>query len=97
MAALSTIAALSMIGASAFQIGQSVFGGKDEKTPTAPSALPKAPDPNDAARKQMQAMTNRKGKAYIPGSASGRSATLLSGASGLSTPAPTERKTLLGQ
>lgn len=97
MAALSTIAAIATIGASAFSVGKSLTE-KGPKTPTVPDVTPAAPDPNAAADAIAAALSRKKGKAAIGGGEkSGRASTLLSGASGLVDRAPTERKTLLGQ
>lgn len=100
MAALSTIAAIAAIGASAASIGQTLTQ-KPEKGPSAPPPLPSSPALNPATNEGeaagIAAQRNlRNKKAAIGGSPSGRASTLLTGASGLSSPAPTERKTLLG-
>jgi hypothetical protein len=94
MAALSTLAAIATIGASAFSVASSVKASRQKPENPALPPIPEAPKP--ATKDKAAAASRRNAKASIPGVPAGRASTLLTGASGLVTPAPTERKTLLG-
>ena len=91
MAALSSIAAISAIAASAFSVVKTAT-----QKPGAAPALPNLPDAPTPTSGEAEASVGRLRQATVPGSKSGRAATLLTGPSGLSTDAPTQRKTLLG-
>lgn len=95
MAALTTIAAIAAITASATSVA-SQLTQKSPKAPSSPAPAPAAPDPNLAADATAKALSHRKAKAVPGGTKSGTASTLLTGASGLTERAPTERKTLLG-
>lgn len=98
MAALSSIAAVAAITASAVQIGNTFFGDKGEGGVATPKVeKPTIEDPTSGNREKNAAISKRRRAGSAPdGTPAGKSSTLLSGASGLATPAPTERKSLLG-
>jgi hypothetical protein len=93
MAAFSTILAVSAIASSAFSAAKSLTA-KAPKAPGAPT-LPAAPDPA-IAQQERQDMIARVRRQRGGVAASGRTATLLTGASGLPGAAPSATKTLLG-
>ena len=93
MAALSALAALAALTASGVSIANSMKK-PDVMTPPTPT-LPDAPDSTTLAGASEAALSRR--KAVIPGGTpTGRASTLLTGASGLTTDAAVQRKTLLG-
>lgn len=93
MAALSTVLAIAAIASSAASVASTLT----QKPPKAPAAakLPDAPS-EDVAAAERQAAVSRVRKQRAGGSSGGRSSTLLSGPLGITDPAPTVRKTLLG-
>lgn len=66
------------------------------KIPETPPTPPPAPTATTIYEDQSTAQA-RDAERQRAAQATGRQSTLLTGGSGLSTPAPTERKTLLGQ
>lgn len=95
MAALTTIAALATITASAFSVGKSLTGGGGSGSAPGAPAAPSAPGTDTKAIGAAIAK-RRRAAAGAGGIGSAARPTLLSGASGLTAAAPTERKTLLG-
>lgn len=93
---MAAMTALALAAASA-----SLYTTLSQKKPKAPTLadappVPAAPDPAIAAAEKEAALTRRKGKAVVAGGATpGFAGTLLTGPSGLATPAAV-RKTLLG-
>jgi hypothetical protein len=90
--AVGTAVALGLAGA---QLLGSVLG-KKPKAPTLPTLPPPPPvdtSASDAAAAESAGAAQRK-RASAPGA--GRAGTILTGPRGLTTPAPTQRKTLLG-
>lgn len=92
MAALTALA-IASLATSAFSTAKQLTA-KAPKAPATPT-LPAAPDPLAAAQERQDAIV-RVRRQRGGGAASGRTATLLTGASGLSGAAPTATKTLLG-
>lgn len=99
MAALSTVAAIAAIGASAFSVGKTLTQ-KGPKAPPAPPELPAAPDATAETRAADEAATKagiaERQKSAAPGRR-GFAGTILTGPSGVQAPAPVAYKTLLGQ
>jgi hypothetical protein len=92
---MAAATALALAGAAA-----SVYGAlkrpKDPAMPAIPE-LPAAPDVNAANEAKGAALSRKKGKALIPGTAAApKGGTLLTGPSGLIERAATTPKTLLG-
>jgi hypothetical protein len=93
MAALTALA-IASLATTAVSTAQA-RPAKQPKMPAAPT-LPTAPDPVAAAQEKADAVA-RVRRQRAGGVPTGRTATLLTGASGLASPAPTATKTLLGQ
>lgn len=74
----------------------SKFMKPKQEAPPAPAALPAAPDTALMARHAMEAAQTAAAVKRARGNAAAPS-TLLTGASGIPTPAPVVRKSLLGQ
>lgn len=93
MAGLSTVLAIAAIASSVASTAATLT----QKAPKAP-AVPKLPDApsEDLAAAERQEAVSRVRKQRTGGASGGRSATLLSGPLGITDPAPTVRKTLLG-
>jgi hypothetical protein len=88
MAAFTTTLAAIAIGTSIF----STIKSATQKVPK-PPAIPPAPvAPTPAAPNISTSMSQLRGKS----TAGGRSSTILTGASGVTTPATTQRSTLIG-
>lgn len=91
--AAGTALALVSAGAAVY----SALKKPKQETLIAPGPLPAAPDNKEEEKAQSAAIARRRRGAGVAGAApSGRAATLLTGPSGATTSAITERKTLLG-
>jgi hypothetical protein len=94
MAALSTIAAFALAGAA----GASAYSSLHQPKPKKPAApvLPAAVDLTEEAKRTEAQLALSGGTAKVKGDASGRASTILTGPTGLATPAPKGQTTLLG-
>lgn len=94
MAALSTVAAVAAVTAAVGSVAYTL--SQKPPKPPAPPELPKPPSEDVANTERQDAIARIKRRRAQGTGGAGRTSTLLTGAGGLTTPATTERKTLLG-